>query len=241
LFESAGGLSAIRRMVDLFFERHVPEDPLLAPMFENAPTDHSERVASWFAEVLGGPAGYRAKFGDYAHLFERHAGLGVSEEQLTRWVDLLFRSARVTGLDSAPEFWSAFTSYVEWEARRVREASQPDSRKPVDVDSPRWDWGPAGPPSVAGEEPEDGEPSADLHLPGPGETTSFEAYIKGLFREKDRRSMTFAFDLWSYEDVRSHADAIIKRLRAGTMPCDGSWSQEKVDLFQRWIEEGSPQ
>jgi truncated hemoglobin YjbI len=228
-------------MVDLFFERHVPEDPLLAPMFANAPTDHSERVASWFAEVLGGPAGYRAKFGDYAHLFERHAGLGVSEEQLTRWVDLLFRSARVTGLDSAPEFWSAFTSYVEWEARRVREASQPDSRKPVDVDSPRWDWGPAGPPSVAGEEPEDGEPSADLHLPGPDETTSFEAHIKGLFREKDRRSMTFAFDLWSYEDVRSHADAIITRLRAGTMPCDGQWSQEKVDLFQRWIEEGSPE
>ena len=51
--------------------------------------------------------------------------------------------------------------------------------------------------------------------------------------------MTFSFDLWSYEDVRSRAEAIVTRLRAGTMPCDGAWSQEKVDLFQRWIDDGS--
>jgi CDGSH-type Zn-finger protein/truncated hemoglobin YjbI len=239
LFQWAGGLPAIRRMVDLFFERYVPEDPILAPLFANAPADHSERVASWFAEVFGGPASYRANFGDYAHLFERHENIGVSEEQLTRWADLLFRSARETGLDTDPEFWSAFTSYVQWEARRVLDASQPDAHARSEANSPRWDWGPTGPPGVVGDQPDQGESSADLRLPGPGETVSFDTHIKDLFREKDRRSMTFAFDLWSYEDVRSHAEAIATRLRAGTMPCDGAWSQEKVDVFQRWIDGGS--
>jgi CDGSH-type Zn-finger protein/truncated hemoglobin YjbI len=239
LFEWAGGLPAIRRMTDLFFERYVPEDPLLAPMFANIPPDHSQRVAEWFAEVFGGPPRDPATNGDYAHFFERHANLGITDDHLTRWVDLLLRSARDAGLDADPEFWSALTSYVEWEARRVVQASQPDSPRPDDVDSPRWDWGPTGPPRVAGEEQEEHPVSARLNIPGPQETVSFDAHIKALFRDKDRRSMAFAFDLGSYDDVRSHADAIVTRLRAGTMPCDGAWSQDKVDLFQRWIDGGT--
>jgi CDGSH-type Zn-finger protein/truncated hemoglobin YjbI len=238
LFEWAGGFPTIRRMVDLFFERYVPEDPMLAPMFANARADHSERVASWFGEVLGGPASYQAKFGDYVHFIEAHKNLGVTEDQLTSWVDLLFRSARETGLKTDPEFWSAFTSYVECEARRVWEGSQPNALKRAEVNSPRWDWGPAGPASMADEEPGTGESSPQLHVPEPGEIVSFDAHIKPLFREKDQRSMSFAFDLWSSADVCSHAEDIVSRLRAGTMPCDGAWSQEKLDLFQRWIDGG---
>jgi hypothetical protein len=69
---------------------------------------------------------------------------------------------------------------------------------------------------------------------------SFETEIKPLFREHDRESMERAFDLWSYEDVSQHADAILTRLRAGDMPCDGAWPQEKVDLFESWTEGGKP-
>jgi hypothetical protein len=35
--------------------------------------------------------------------------------------------------------------------------------------------------------------------------------------------MLFAFDLWSHEDVSQHANDILARLRAGTMPCDWSY------------------
>jgi hypothetical protein len=45
-------------------------------------------------------------------------------------------------------------------------------------------------------------------------------------------------DLWSYDDVSQRADAIWGRLRAGTMPCDGAWSDAKVDVFQRWVDTG---
>jgi hypothetical protein len=67
---------------------------------------------------------------------------------------------------------------------------------------------------------------------------SFESDIRPLFRERDQRSMTFAFDLWAYDDVRAHADAIHGRLRNGSMPCDGAWPDEQVNMFQRWIESG---
>ena len=69
-------------------------------------------------------------------------------------------------------------------------------------------------------------------------TLSFATDIKPLFRDHDRDSMRGAFDLWSYSDVRSHADAIAKVLQAGTMPCDGAWPPEQVALFQRWVSEG---
>ncbi len=50
--------------------------------------------------------------------------------------------------------------------------------------------------------------------------------------------MTFAFDLWSRADVQAHAADILDRLGSGTMPCDGAWPEEKVDVFKRWIESG---
>jgi hypothetical protein len=68
---------------------------------------------------------------------------------------------------------------------------------------------------------------------------SFATDIRPLFREKDVQSMARHFDLTSFEDVSTVADRILGRLRAGSMPCDGEWPSEQVDLFKRWIETGN--
>jgi hypothetical protein len=73
---------------------------------------------------------------------------------------------------------------------------------------------------------------------GPDETVRFEQQIKPLFRDKDRQSMLSRFDLWSYDSVSAHADAIAGRLRSGSMPCDGAWPEPQIGLFQRWIDTG---
>ena len=72
------------------------------------------------------------------------------------------------------------------------------------------------------------------------EPMHFDGDVKPLFRERDRDSMRFAFDLWSLDDVATHADAILDRLEAGTMPCDGAWPAERVAVFRRWIDAGKP-
>jgi hypothetical protein len=71
--------------------------------------------------------------------------------------------------------------------------------------------------------------------------TSYEDDIKPLFRDKDRESMDFAFNLWAYEDVRDNADAILERLEEGSMPCDGPWPPDRVALFRRWVDSGMPE
>ena len=94
------------------------------------------------------------------------------------------------------------------------------------------DWGAKSRFATSG-----GEPAAIAIENAP---MHFDEHIKPLFRERDRDSMRFAFDLWSLDDVATHADAILDRLEAGTMPCDGAWPAERVAVFRRWIDAGKP-
>ena len=50
--------------------------------------------------------------------------------------------------------------------------------------------------------------------------------------------MAWAFDLWSHDDVAAHGEQIAERLKDGSMPCDEPWPEERVGLFERWLEHG---
>lgn len=82
-------------------------------------------------------------------------------------------------------------------------------------------------------------PASDSPTPPP--SVGFSTDIRPLFRQKDRDSMLRAFDLWVYNDVVSHAAAIATQLHGGTMPCDGAWPADRVALFDRWVEQGTPE
>jgi CDGSH-type Zn-finger protein/truncated hemoglobin YjbI len=212
LFEWAGGLPALTRMTRLLYEKHVPADDLLAPLFAGMAPDRPRREAAVIAAAFGGPAAPQAP-----------ARPDMSEEQRARWVALAVQATDEAGLPADPPFRSALVSYLEWSSRVT------------DAPAPAWDWGPAGPPAPAAVAAEEDAP---VTLPGPDETVSFAAHVKPLFREHDRKSMTFAFDLWSRADVQAHASGILERLVNGTMPCDGAWPQDKIEVFRRWIESG---
>jgi hypothetical protein len=77
-------------------------------------------------------------------------------------------------------------------------------------------------------------------MPANDNAISFEQHIKPLFRDSDRQSMEFAFDLWSRDEVAQNSDAILERLRDGTMPCDGAWPEEQIAVFQSWVDAGTP-
>jgi hypothetical protein len=76
--------------------------------------------------------------------------------------------------------------------------------------------------------------------------TSFEADIRPLFTDRDIRAMSKAFNLASYNDVKTHANAIHDRIRGiggAVMPPppprgEGPWPQSWIDLFAKWMAEG---
>lgn len=244
VFEWAGGFPALLRMTRLFYGKHVPADPLLAPLFAQMSPDHPERVAAWLGETFGGPKVHTAQYGGYDRMVSQHLGKGLREEQRARWVQLITRSADEAGLPTDPEFRAAFLSYLEWGSRIAVENSTPGATPPEHMPVPRWDW-------VVGARPGSrvsalasdsaGAGDAAVTLPKLGEPISFAGHIKPLFRSVDRQSMSFVFDLWSYDDVSQHADAILDHLAAGSMPCDGPWPAERVEAFRAWIASGKPE
>jgi CDGSH-type Zn-finger protein/truncated hemoglobin YjbI len=242
LFEWCGGLPALTRMTRIFYEKHIPEDPLLAPLFANMAPDHPRRVARWLGEVFGGPKLYSENHGGYERMISQHVGKALTEDMRARWVELICRSAGEAGLPADPEFQAAFRSYIEWGSRLALENSQPGATPPAHMPMPRWWWPCDATPGsrVSALAPQDEGTDAAVELPGPGEPLGFEQHIKPLFRERDRKSMRFAFDLSVYDDVAAQADAILQRLEDGTMPCDGAWPAERVAVFRRWIEAGKP-
>jgi CDGSH-type Zn-finger protein/truncated hemoglobin YjbI len=233
-FEWAGGLPALTRMSRLLYEKHVPADPLLAPVFADMPPDQPGRLASWMSGALGGPPDggepARAVGGTAAEL---------GEEQRARWAALATRAADEAGLPADAGFRSVLSACTEWLSRAAATQPQPDADASRQLPAPSWDWGPGGPPAdEAGPAADEAGTPAEPARPGPGQPVSFAAHIKPLFRARDRQSMSFAFDLWSADDVRAHAADILPRLRDGSMPCDGAWPAAQVDTFQRWIDTG---
>jgi len=239
LFEWAGGLPMLLRMTHLFYDKYVPQDPMLQPLFAGMSPDHPERVAAWLGEVFGGPKSYSTTYGGYSRMISQHVGKCLTEAQRARWVSLLCQSADEAGLPADPEFRSAFVSYIEWGSRIAWENSQTNAHPPEHMPMPRWDWGTAGPPGSRISAPAStSEQEEEVVLPAGDEPVRFAQYIKPLFRPMDRQSMKWAFDLWSYQDVRAHADGILQRLHDGSMPCDAAWPHERVDVFRRWVESG---
>jgi hypothetical protein len=70
---------------------------------------------------------------------------------------------------------------------------------------------------------------------------SFATDIKPMFTSKDQEHMTFMFDLWNYDDVKSNASEIYTTVQEGTMPPPGTgerWTPDQVARFKSWMDEG---
>jgi hypothetical protein len=75
-----------------------------------------------------------------------------------------------------------------------------------------------------------------MHSDGVG----FERDIRPLFRDKDVESMSSAFDLSSYEAARANAARILATVAEGSMPCDGPWPAERLELSRGRVDAGCP-
>src|SRR6516165_5354552 len=114
-------------MTRLLYEKHVPADDLLAPLFASMTPDRPRREAAVIAAAFGGPAAPQAP--------DRP---DMTEEQRARWVALAVQASGEAGLPADPQFRSALVAYLEW-----------SSQATGDAPAPAWDWGPAGPPAPA--------------------------------------------------------------------------------------------
>ena len=126
LFEWAGGLPALTRMTRLLYEKHVPADALLAPLFADIPPGYPQREALRIGAAFGAPAdgvpgaagapGGGEAGGAGAAAAPPPAASESTSEQLARWITLASQAASEAGLPADPEFRAALAAFLAWDA-----------------------------------------------------------------------------------------------------------------------------
>lgn len=145
LYEWAGGMEAIARLIDAFYDR-VERDELLAGYFPGgASVEHRLHVSLWWAEVFGGPPRYTDELGGYRRMLDHHRDLAITPEHRRRFVETMSAAADDAALPDDPEFRSALLAYLEWGTRLAMHNSQPGADVATDAPVPRWGWGEAPP------------------------------------------------------------------------------------------------
>lgn len=140
LYAAAGGIEALRRLSDTFYDC-VLGDPLLAPVFANFTRTHIEHVAVWLAEVFGGPARFTAEFGGHQALLRAHLGLSITEEQRTRWMELM-ATAVDKELPDDELLRRRVLEYFDWGTLIARDVSAGPAGEDLGDPgpTPRWGW-----------------------------------------------------------------------------------------------------
>ncbi|MEV7025055.1 group II truncated hemoglobin [Kitasatospora sp. NPDC093558] len=140
LYEAVGGIEALRRLSNTFYEG-VLADPLLAPVFADFTTTHIEHVAVWLAEIFGGPARFTEELGGHQSLLRAHLGLAITEEQRLRWMELM-AAAVAKELPDDELLRRRVLEYFDWGTRIAEDVSA----SPAGTDlgdpgpTPRWGW-----------------------------------------------------------------------------------------------------
>ncbi|MFJ2932234.1 group II truncated hemoglobin [Streptomyces sp. NPDC087219] len=140
LYEAVGGADALRRLSETFYEG-VLADPLLARVFADFTAAHVEHVAVWLAEVFSGPAEFTAELGGHQALLRAHLGLGITEEQRLRWMELMTAAVEKELPDDAL-LRRRVVEYFDWGTRIAKDvsASAPGTDLGEPGPTPRWGW-----------------------------------------------------------------------------------------------------
>jgi hemoglobin len=140
LYEHAGGRQAIHRLEEIFYAS-VLGDPLLQPLFGAGQPQHVDHLTSFTAESFGGPSQFTDELG-FAHLIAVHRGLGITEEQRQRFVELYMAAVDEAGLPADQPFRDAVREHVEFGSKVAMQNShaQTDDQLYPLFEVPRWTW-----------------------------------------------------------------------------------------------------
>jgi len=140
MFEFAGGEQAFLALAAAHHERCLKDPVLNHPFSHPGHPRHVERLASYWAEVFGGPAGYSRTCGGHSAMLVIHAGMGAEDELGDRFVRCFVNAANDANLPNDSEFRNGLRSYMEWAVKEVLAYSPRGTTVPEDLAVPRWSW-----------------------------------------------------------------------------------------------------
>jgi hemoglobin len=141
LFEYAGGEPAFRALARAHHQRCL-DDPELNHPFSHPDQhpQHIERLAAYWAEVLGGPPTFSETCSDHSTVVRMHAGEGAMDDLGRRFVACFDAALDDVAMPTDPAFRSAMHDYMVWATAEMIAYPDSDADVPADLPMPRWSW-----------------------------------------------------------------------------------------------------
>ena len=140
IYEATGGGTAFLALAAAHHTRCLADPVLEHPFSHGVEPDHVERLAAYWAEVLGGPSTYSATYGGHSEVLRMHAGNDMEADLGERFVACFVAAADDAGLPEEPELRAALRGYMEWSTRAMYAYNPRDAVVPSEMAMPRWGW-----------------------------------------------------------------------------------------------------
>jgi len=141
VFEAAGGSDGLYRLAEAWHER-VMADEIVSHAFSHGfHPQHTERLAAYWAEALGGPNTFTQLYGDETTVVRMHSGNGRHEEMDQRAIDCFDRAMDDVGLAAHGQLREVLHDYFRW-ATTTTMARYHESADdvPEGLPIPHWTW-----------------------------------------------------------------------------------------------------
>lgn len=140
LYEEAGGMPALVALSHAWHERCLA-DPVVSHAFSHGfHPDHTARLASYWAEALGGPSDYSESILDQSEVVRMHSGNGPHEDMDRRALAAFVAAMDDAGLPDDSALRSSLTDYFAWAIDDVNHAYPEVADVPDGLSVPRWSW-----------------------------------------------------------------------------------------------------
>ncbi len=142
VYEAAGGGAGLLRLAAAWHARVMADEVVGHAFSHGFHPQHTERLAAYWAEALGGPAAYSESYGDETSVVRMHSGNGAHEEMDRRAIACFDQALDDVGLTGPVR--QVLHDYFSW-ATTTTMSRYPASAAdvPEGQSIPRWSW--AGP------------------------------------------------------------------------------------------------
>ncbi|MCI0689872.1 MAG: group II truncated hemoglobin [Sporichthyaceae bacterium] len=140
IFEFAGGEPAFLALAAAHHQRCLDDPVLNHPFSHPGHPQHVQRLASYWAEVFGGPPVYSQTCGGHSAMLGIHADQGMEDDLGERFVSCFVQAADDAGLPADPHLRTALRAYMEWAVQEVLAYSPHGSQVPAGLPVPQWTW-----------------------------------------------------------------------------------------------------
>lgn len=141
VYEAAGGTEGLLRLAQAWHSR-VMADEIVSHAFSHGfHPQHSERLAAYWAEALGGPTAYSDTHGDETSVVRIHSGNGPHEEMDDRAIACFDQALQDVGLTAAEPLWQVLHDYFAWATTTTMSRYHESADDvPAGLSIPQWSW-----------------------------------------------------------------------------------------------------